>query len=48
MKKGFLIDMDGVIYSGEHLIPYADKFIRDLQRNNIPFLFLTNNSQKTP
>ena len=48
MKKGFLIDMDGVIYSGDTLIPGADKFIDTLQKENIPFLFMTNNSQRTP
>ncbi len=48
MKKGFLIDMDGVIYSGDTMIEGADKFIADLQKENIPFLFMTNNSQRTP
>lgn len=48
MKKGFLIDMDGVIYSGDTMIPGADKFIETLQKENIPFLFMTNNSQRTP
>ena len=46
-KSGFLIDMDGVIYRGSELIPGADKFIKTLQRKDIPFLFLTNNSQRT-
>lgn len=48
MPKGFLIDMDGVIYGGNNLIPGADKFISELQKRAIPFLFLTNNSQRTP
>jgi NagD protein len=48
MKKGFLIDMDGVIYGNDTLIPGADKFIAQLQERNIPFLFMTNNSQRTP
>lgn len=48
MNKGFIIDMDGVIYSGKDLIPGADLFIAELQRKGIPFLFLTNNSQRTP
>ena len=47
MSKGFLIDMDGVIYSGNDLIPGADIFISELQKRKIPFLFLTNNSQRT-
>lgn len=48
MKKGFLIDMDGVIYGNNTLIPGADKFIEQLQKKGIPFLFMTNNSQRTP
>lgn len=48
MNKGFLIDMDGVIYSGNDLIPGADKFIQTLQEREIPFLFMTNNSQRSP
>ena len=48
MSKGFLLDMDGVIYSGMDLIPGADVFVANLIENNIPFLFMTNNSQRTP
>ena len=48
MKKGFLIDMDGVIYSGDTVIPGAAEFIATLQKQKIPFLFMTNNSQRTP
>src|SRR6266481_10084746 len=44
---GYLIDMDGVIYRGSQLIPGADRFIGELRTNDIPFLFLTNNSQRT-
>lgn len=44
---GFLIDMDGVIYRGSELIPGADRFVRDLLTLNLPFFFLTNNSQRT-
>ena len=44
---GFLIDMDGVIYRGSDLIPGADRFVRDLLDLRLPFLFLTNNSQRT-
>lgn len=43
---GFLIDMDGVIYRGSELIPGAKEFISMLLHDNIPFLFLTNNSQR--
>jgi NagD protein len=47
MRIGFLIDMDGVIYRGAELIPGVDQFIAALRREGIPFLFLTNNSQRT-
>lgn len=46
-KKGFLIDMDGVIYKGSEPIPGAVAFINGLREKGIPFLFLTNNSQRT-
>ena len=47
MRKGFLVDMDGVIYRGSELIPGAAEFIRLLRMFHMPFLFLTNNSQRT-
>jgi NagD protein len=47
MKHGILIDMDGVIYSGDTMIPGADLFINRLLAENIPFMFMTNNSQRS-
>ncbi|MBL7874406.1 MAG: HAD-IIA family hydrolase [Cyclobacteriaceae bacterium] len=47
MAQGLLIDMDGVVYGGEMMIPGADKFIAQLLKQNIPFMFMTNNSQRT-
>ncbi len=47
MPRGFLIDMDGVIYRGGELIPGAAEFIAELQTSDTPFSFLTNNSQRT-
>src|SRR5215813_1878139 len=47
MQRGFLIDMDGVIYRGGQLIPGAAEFIQQLQATDTPFTFLTNNSQRT-
>ncbi len=46
-KKGYLIDMDGVIYRGKELIPGAKEFINYLIKTDTPFMFLTNNSQRT-
>jgi NagD protein len=47
MRRGYLIDMDGVIYRGGKLIPGADRLINRMVREEQPFLFLTNNSQRT-
>ncbi len=47
MAHGLLIDMDGVVYAGDSLIPGADVFINRLLKEGIPFLFMTNNSQRT-
>jgi NagD protein len=48
MKTGYLIDMDGVIYRENHLIPGAVEFVQALSATGTPFLFLTNNSAPTP
>lgn len=48
MYKGYLIDLDGTIYRGSEPIPAGRRFIEQLQANQIPFLFLTNNTTKTP
>ncbi|MBI3839710.1 MAG: HAD family hydrolase [Planctomycetia bacterium] len=47
MQRGFLIDMDGVLYRGGELIPGAAEFIGQLQDTDTPFVFMTNNSQRT-
>ncbi|MEW6305989.1 MAG: HAD-IIA family hydrolase [Verrucomicrobiota bacterium] len=48
MKTGYLIDMDGVIYRENQLIPGAAEFVQTLGATGTPFLFLTNNSAPTP
>src|ERR1035441_642224 len=48
MKTGYLIDMDGVIYRENQLIPGAVEFVQALTATGAPFLFLTNNSAPTP
>jgi NagD protein len=48
MKTGYLIDMDGVIYRENQLIPGAMDFIEALIASGAPFVFLTNNSAPTP
>lgn len=47
MAQGLLIDMDGVVYGGDVMIPGADAFVARLLKQNIPFSFMTNNSQRT-
>ena len=47
MRRGVLMDMDGVIYRGHQLIPGADRFVNRLIEQGIPFCFITNNSQRT-
>lgn len=47
-KKGFICDMDGVIYHGNKILPGVIDFINWLQRTGKEFLFLTNNSGSTP
>lgn len=39
--------MDGVVYRGPAVIPGAAQWIAELQAAHTPFLFLTNNSQRT-
>ncbi|WP_281889262.1 HAD-IIA family hydrolase [Paenibacillus sp. YYML68] len=45
---GFLLDLDGTLYNGDQPIPYAAEFIRFLRERQYPFLFVTNNSSRTP
>lgn len=47
MTAAYLIDMDGVIYRGTKVIPGAREWIDQLLEANTPFLFVTNNSQRT-
>ncbi|KAG0172131.1 hypothetical protein DFQ28_004282 [Apophysomyces sp. BC1034] len=47
-KKGYIIDMDGVIYHGAKLLPGAKELVDFLNKNNKKYLFLTNNSAPTP
>jgi NagD protein len=47
-KRGFICDMDGVIYHGNRLLPGAKEFVAWLLENEKRFLFLTNSSERSP
>ena len=47
-KKGFICDMDGVIYHGNRLLPGVKEFVDWLYREEKNFLFLTNSSERSP
>ena len=47
-KKGFICDMDGVIYHGNRLLKGVPEFVEWLQKEKKSFLFLTNSSERSP
>jgi NagD protein len=47
-KAGFIIDMDGVIYHGNKLLPGVNEFLKWLEESQKKYLFLTNSSERTP
>lgn len=47
-KKGFICDMDGVIYHGNSIFPGVLDFVNWLVENDKRFLFLTNSSERSP
>jgi NagD protein len=47
-KEGFIIDMDGVIYHGNKLLPGVTDFLAWLEESGKKYLFLTNSSERTP
>jgi NagD protein len=47
-KQGFIIDMDGVIYHGNKLLPGVTTFLEWLEESGKKYLFLTNSSERTP
>lgn len=46
--KAYLIDLDGTMYRGTEKIEEAGDFVSRLQEKGIPYLFVTNNSSRTP
>ncbi len=47
-KEAFIVDMDGVIYHGNRLLPGAAELVAWFKANNKKFLFLTNSSERSP
>jgi NagD protein len=47
-KAGFIIDMDGVIYHGNKLLPGVTDFLAWLEESGKKYLFLTNSPERTP
>ena len=47
-KKGYICDMDGVIYHGNRLLPGVKEFVIWLYEQKKSFLFLTNASERSP
>lgn len=46
--RAFIIDLDGVVYLLDEVIEGSSQVIRHLQKDDLPFVFLTNNSVATP
>lgn len=46
--RGFLIDLDGTMYRGTEVIEEAVDFVSLLNKHHLPYLFVTNNSSRTP
>lgn len=46
--QAYFIDLDGTIYQGTKQYPSGKRFIDRLRDHQIPYLFVTNNSTKTP
>ncbi len=47
-KRGFICDMDGVIYHGNNILPGVAEFVNWMIAENKKFVFLTNSPEKTP
>lgn len=46
--RAFLVDLDGTLYLDDELLPGAAELIELLRRRGHPYVFLTNNSSKSP
>ncbi|PYF03740.1 TIGR01457 family HAD-type hydrolase [Ureibacillus chungkukjangi] len=46
--KAYCFDLDGTVYRGKKGIDSAVRFIHQLQKEQLEYFFVTNNSSKTP
>lgn len=46
--RGFLFDMDGVLYRGHRALPGARETLAALDRAGVPYALVTNNSTRSP
>lgn len=46
--RGYVIDMDGVLYRGDTILPHVRDFLSVLERRGVPYIMATNNSTRTP
>ncbi len=44
----FVIDMDGVLYRGDTVLPHVNDFLGVLNTHNVPYVLATNNSTRLP
>lgn len=47
-KKGFICDMDGVIYHGNEILDGVREFVTWMLEHDKKFVFLTNSPERTP
>ena len=47
-KKLYIFDMDGTIYLGNQVFPFAIRFIKNLRKSGRRVLFFTNNASHSP
>ena len=47
-KKGFICDMDGVIYHGSRILDGVAEFVNWMIESDKKFVFLTNSPERTP
>jgi HAD superfamily hydrolase (TIGR01458 family) len=45
--RGFLIDLDGTLYTDRGAVPGAVETVAELRRRQVPFLFVTNTTRRS-